>query len=110
MSQKEQATNGIQEVDGSIPFSSTNRIKHLRAFGQHRTARLSEKCPKLPRGLAAIALVLVERSVILGGTESLGGRRELAVTPQVDSLRSDFDVAPNEEQVTPLAVPGPPRA
>jgi hypothetical protein len=26
------ATNGIQEVDGSIPFSSTNKIQRLRSF------------------------------------------------------------------------------
>ena len=28
--------NGIQEVDGSIPFSSTNKLKHFLDLGQHR--------------------------------------------------------------------------
>jgi hypothetical protein len=37
-----EVSKGIQEVDGSIPFSSTNKIKHFLRFGQHRTTRLSE--------------------------------------------------------------------
>ncbi len=32
--------NGIQEVDGSIPFSSTNKIKHLACFLIHSDLRL----------------------------------------------------------------------
>jgi hypothetical protein len=42
--------NGIQEVARSIRVSSTNKIKHYLAFGQHRTAALSENLSELSRG------------------------------------------------------------
>ena len=41
---------GIQEVARSIRVSSTNKITHYLALGEHRTAVLSENCPNLSRG------------------------------------------------------------
>jgi hypothetical protein len=39
--------NGIQEVARSIRVSSTSKIKHYLVLGQHRTAALSENCPRM---------------------------------------------------------------
>ncbi len=41
------ATNGIQEVGGSIPLSSTNSIKGFSLVKDCRTRGLAEKCPSL---------------------------------------------------------------
>jgi hypothetical protein len=50
--------NGIQEVDGSIPFGSTNRIKQLRGLSAALLflprLRASDRAPKIIQGFAGL--------------------------------------------------------
>jgi hypothetical protein len=44
--------NGIQEVGGSIPLSSTNKIKDFSVSDRDRIGRLPEKLSEFVKGVA----------------------------------------------------------